>query len=112
MPRTGLAGDAAGEISPGDRARAGEVPDPGLAVDQEIERDVGKVGHVGRRHHIARSLHAAGRRKRPQHGEPKFWSSQGPKNGLVRMTSAPACAAITRRSASASARPYTQAGST
>src|SRR5215207_8047625 len=56
-------GHIGGEVAPSDRARSGEVPDAGLAVDQKIERHVDKIGHIGRRHHVGT------RRERPAGGE-------------------------------------------
>ena len=39
---------APGEIEPAERALVGEVPDAGLAVDQQIQRGMAKIGHIGR----------------------------------------------------------------
>src|SRR4051812_14968795 len=51
----GLLGKQPGEAVPADLALVGEMPQPGLAVDQEVERGMAEIGNEGRRDEGARA---------------------------------------------------------
>ena len=45
---TAAFGDEPGQFAPGNRAPIGQVPDPGFAVDQQIERGIDKIRDISR----------------------------------------------------------------